>query len=129
MNEEEIERLYQELTEAYGVPMPTYIFYERRPKVIMPKVIPESWAEQVQIKITVSKQIGVHFQLRGDDISDPFGFIMLSKGTRGILKDEAVHEFFHYYDYLMGRPVDEKLTRSRTRKYMKDTRVPLRGTP
>jgi len=109
----------------YGVPMPVYLVYDRRPEVLTPKVIPESWSGQLLLKITVSRQIGVHFQLRGDDISDPFGFIMLSKGTRGIRKDEAVHEFFHYFDYVIDfftgtRPVDEASVRSRTRKYMKE---------
>jgi len=119
MNEEEIERLYQELSEAYGVPMPPYIFYERRPDVRTP---------MPGLTLTVIIKMGIHLQLSKEIVGDdPFGLILLSKGTKGILKDEATHEFFHYYDYLTGRPVDEKLTRRRTRKYMKDTRVPLRG--
>lgn len=123
MNEEEVRELYEELSELYGVPMPTYMVYDRRPEILTPKVLPESWAEQVLIKITITKKIGAHFQLRGY-IADPFGFIMLSKGRRGIRKDEAVHEFFHYLDYLIDfftgtRPVNEALVRSRTRKYMK----------
>jgi len=123
MNEGEVRELYEELSELYGVPMPTYIVYDRRPEIITPRVIPQSWSEQVLLKITISRKIGAHFQLR-DIAEDPFGFIMLSKGRRGIRKDEAVHEFFHYLDYLIDfftgtRPVDEASVRSRTREYMK----------
>ncbi|GAH93342.1 unnamed protein product, partial [marine sediment metagenome] len=32
MNEEEIRELYEELSELYGVPMPTWMVYDRRPK-------------------------------------------------------------------------------------------------
>lgn len=121
MNEEEIERLYQELSEAYGVPMPPYIFYERRPEVSTPRP---------GLTLTINRKIGIFLSLSKEFVGDdPFGLILLSKGTRGIRKAEAVHEFFHYYDHLTGRPVDEKLTISRTRKYMKKVRVPLRGTP
>jgi len=118
MNEKEAERLYQELSEAYGVPMPPYIVYERRPEVRTP---------MPGLTLTVIIKMGIHLQFSKELVGDdPFGLILLSKGTKGILKAEAAHEFFHYYDYLTGKPVDEKLTRSRTRKYMKDTRVPLR---
>ena len=111
MNEKEVERLYQELSEAYGVPMPPYIVYERRPEVR---------TLRPGLTLTVIIKMGVHLQLSKEIVGDdPFGLILLSKGTRGILKEEAVHEFFHYFDYLTGRPVDEKSVRSRTRKAIK----------
>lgn len=121
MNEEEVERLYQELSEEYGVPIPPYVFYDRRPKVETP---------MPGLTITISRKMGAHIQLNEEFVGeDPFGLILLSRGTRGIRKDEAIHEFLHYYDYLIGTPVEERSVRSRTRKHVKRLRVPLRGTP
>lgn len=115
MNEEEIERLYEDLSDLYGVPMPVYIFYERRPKVEYP---------MEGLRISISRKIGGYFILSEDVAVDIFGFILLSKGTKGIRKDEAVHEFLHYYDYLTGaRPSDEESVRYRTGKYMRTSRA------
>ncbi len=121
MNEEEIEQLYEDFSIEYGVPMPPYIVYERRPEVRTP---------MPGLTLTITRKMGVHIQLSKEIVGDdPFGLILLSKGTKGILKDEAAHEFFHYYDYLTGRPVDEKLTRSRTRKYMRNSSVGWKRLP
>jgi len=128
MNEEEIEQLYEELSDLYGKPMPIYFIYDRRPEVITPRVLPRSWGEQVLLKITISRKVGAHFQLNRDVAEDPFGFIMLSRGIRGIRRDEAVHEFFHYYDHLINfftgnKPVDEASVRHRTSRYIKNSRA------
>jgi hypothetical protein len=123
MKPEDVEQLYERLSEEYGIPMPTYIIYDRRPKVLKP-IVRKSWGEQVLFKITISRKIGSFFTLNPSIGEDPFGFIMLSKGRRGIRKDEAVHEFFHYLDHLINfftgtRSVDEKSVRSRTRSQLK----------
>lgn len=93
MEEEEIEQLYEKLSEEYGVPMPVYIVYERRPETTEP---------MPGLRITVSRKIGAFFWLNPSIIAeDPFGVVLLSKGKRGIRMDEAVHEFLHYFDHLI----------------------------
>ena len=39
MNEKEVERLYEGLSDLYGVPMPIYLIYDRRPEIVMPRDI------------------------------------------------------------------------------------------
>ena len=92
MKEEEVEQLYEKLSEEYGVPMPVYIIYERRPEITEP---------MPGLRITVSRKIGSFFRLNPSIGEDVFGVILLSKGIRGIRKDEAVHEFIHYFDGLV----------------------------
>lgn len=92
MKEEEVEQLYEKLSEEYGVPMPVYIIYERRPETTEP---------MPGLRITISRMIGSFFRLNPSIGKDVFGVILLSKGIRGIRKDEAVHEFIHYFDGLV----------------------------
>ena len=80
------------LSEEHGIPVPIYIFYERSPEIREPRP---------GLKITISRKIGAYVILDPSIADDPFGFIMLSKGRRGILKEEAIHEFLHYLDYLI----------------------------
>ncbi len=110
MNEVEVERLYEDLSEEYGVPVPVYIFYDRRPEVSMP---------MPGLTISVSRKVGMHLGFGGGIVGDdPFGLILLSRGPKGVRKDETIHEFFHYLDHLTGIPTDEASVISRTRKYM-----------
>ena len=133
MNEEEVEQLYEKLSEEHGIPMPVYFIYERKPEITEP---------MPGLRITVSLKIGSFFTLSSSIAEDLFGVICLSKGSKGILKDEAVHEFIHYFDHLVdvfnfleaetptelaykirahkaSPPLDEKSVRSRTRSQIR----------
>lgn len=92
MNEEDTGELYMRLSEEFGIPIPIYIFYERSPEIMEPRP---------GLKIIISRKIGGYFTLDPSVAEDPFGFILLSKGSRGIRKDEVVHEFLHYLDHLI----------------------------
>jgi hypothetical protein len=100
----DIYKLYNKISREYGVPIPLYILHQGRLKV----------------KFFNGNYIGgarfFTFDPEISGVDDPFGMILLSCSAP---LSSAIHEFFHYLDYLNGYEHNEEYTDQRTLRYIK----------
>lgn len=107
----DIYKIFIEISKEYGIPVPVYFLHQGRLKIRL-----------FNEYVGGAKFLTFDPEITG--IDDLFGIIFLSCT---VSLSSAIHEFYHYLDYLCGRGDDEDYTVLRTWYYIKENNIKNAG--